>query len=60
MTKKEMTYEILSHTTLSGVNERGLIAAINKIKKTDIERIYNAFVEDKEHANFYFCCIYKG
>lgn len=54
MTKKEMVYEILSYTTYNGLSERKVLAKINRLKKERVELVYNQFVKDREHANFYY------
>lgn len=58
MTKKEMVYEILSNTNLSGINERELNKNILKIKKSTIEDIYELFKQNPDKANFYFIYLF--
>ena len=54
MTKKEMMYEIISNTKLSGLNENNILRTLAKLKKSRVEEVYNVFVNDKEHALFYY------
>lgn len=54
MTKKEMVYEIISNTRICGLNERDVKQMVNKNSKDYIEKIYNEFKKDKEHALFYY------
>lgn len=58
MTKKEMVYEILSNTNLTGINEKELNKSILKIKKSTIEDIYKLFKENPNKANFYFIYLF--
>ena len=57
MTKKEMLYDIISNTNLCGLNENDVQNIINKTHKSEMEKIYNSFVNDKEHALFYYWLI---
>lgn len=54
MTKKEMVYEIISNTKLSGLSERDVKAIINKNSKSRITEVYNQFINDTEHALAYY------
>jgi len=54
MTKKEMVYEIISHTNICGMSQRKADALIAKLKKARVEEVYEAFLKDKEHAYFYY------
>ena len=54
MTKKEMLYNIISDTNLSGLNESDVAQIISKTKKPELERIYNAYINDTENALFYY------
>lgn len=57
MTKKEMLYEIISNTKLSGLNERDVQAIISKTSKGRMEEVYSHFASDKENALFYYCLL---
>lgn len=60
MTKKEMMYEIISNTKLSGLNENNVSRTLAKLKKSRVEEVYNVFVNDKEHALFYYNILVCG
>lgn len=54
MTKKDMMYEIISHTRLNSVSERQINSKLAKISKARVEEVYKAFTKDQEHALFYY------
>ena len=57
MTKKEMIYEIISNTKIHSINENDVLRVIKASKKEKVTEIYNAFLKDKEHANFYYYAV---
>lgn len=54
MTKKEMVYDIVSYTHFCNLNERDVENVIRKARKERVEEVYNKFLNDKDHAAFYY------
>ena len=59
MTKKDMIYEILSETKLHGLDEKTVNNEIKKHRLEDVERLYKAFTNDRQHALFYASLFFR-
>lgn len=57
MTKKEMIYEMISNTNLSGINQREIDNMISKIKKSRVEEVYKFFKENPTKSSFCLACL---
>lgn len=53
MSKREMAAEIVSTIKWNNTSKQNHIKQACKMHKEDVERIYNAYLKDKEHALFY-------
>lgn len=53
MTKKEMIIEIVDSMYCTPQQFEEGVKNGMKLKKQRVEEIYNAFIEDQEHTNFY-------
>lgn len=53
MTKKEMIIEVLDYNYVTPKEYEDGIKCGMKLSKNRVEELYQAFIEDKEHVNFY-------
>lgn len=56
MTKLEMITDILKHTGFAkeGLDKGYLKTMASSLSKSRVEQVYKLFLEDKEHASYYF------